>query len=575
VLPVEDLIEPLLGETGTVALLGGFGSGRTTALRHLRSTLPSWGLRCFDEPGEVPVAEAAAVRLVVYTGRQALSLRARLELRLEPWGMEDLAEYLLARHRERCRSVLARVRALQGDDPFAGSPELWAAALDEMAADETLGDVWEALDRRVRRALGDADTTARAGAASLAVVIHGPRSVLVHDLPDRLLAHEQVGMWLAAWFLAGELREGRAWPLGEVRCPRELLDRTAGLVEGDVGVAERLRESLRAMSPRCVARAAQPAVASLLRLVDPAWRPESASILELRGAWLSGVDWSGARLGRASLDGADLSGADLSDAVLDQASAVETSLRGAKLPRASLRSFRGERCDLCGADLTDCVLRDAHLRRARLDGARLVRADLAVADLIGVTLEGADLTEAVLNLARASGLCFAHAVLEGTRFRGAWLQRADFEGARGERLDFRGAALTGARFMGAVLPDADFQKALLYDAKLADVSLRRADFRGADLRGATFHMGTTRSGLVDSPIACEGSRTGFYTDELLEQAYRAPEEIRKADLRGADLRGAQIEGVDFYLVDLRDAIYDPEQEEQLRVTGAILTRRPG
>ena len=92
----------------------------------------------------------------------------------------------------------------------------------------------------------------------------------------------------------------------------------------------------------------------------------------------------------------------------------------------------------------------------------------------------------------------------------------------------------------------------------------------ADLTGATFHMGSTRSGLVGSPLACEGSRTGFYTDEFDEQTYKAPEEIRKANLCGADLRGARLTGVDFYLVDLRGALFDPDQERHLRRSGAIL-----
>ncbi len=61
---------------------------------------------------------------------------------------------------------------------------------------------------------------------------------------------------------------------------------------------------------------------------------------------------------------------------------------------------------------------------------------------------------------------------------------------------------------------------------------------GADLRFATFHLGSTRSGLVGSPIACEGSRTGFYTDDFDAQDFKPPEEIRKANLCGADLRGA-------------------------------------
>jgi len=108
---------------------------------------------------------------------------------------------------------------------------------------------------------------------------------------------------------------------------------------------------------------------------------------------------------------------------------------------------------------------------------------------------------------------------------------------------------------------------------LADIDWEQADLRGADLCGASFHMGSSRSGLVDSPIASYGSRTGFYTDDYNEQDFKSPEEIRKANLRGADLRGARISGVDFYLVDLRDARYNAEQEQHFRSCGAILESR--
>ena len=95
----------------------------------------------------------------------------------------------------------------------------------------------------------------------------------------------------------------------------------------------------------------------------------------------------------------------------------------------------------------------------------------------------------------------------------------------------------------------------------------------ASLPESTFHMGSSRNGLVDSFLASEGTRTGFYTDEYEEQHYKSPEEIRKANLRGADLRGANITGVDFYLVDLRDAKYDEDQRQQFEKTGAILFDR--
>jgi uncharacterized protein YjbI with pentapeptide repeats len=79
--------------------------------------------------------------------------------------------------------------------------------------------------------------------------------------------------------------------------------------------------------------------------------------------------------------------------------------------------------------------------------------------------------------------------------------------------------------------------------------------------------------LVGSPIACEGSRTGFYTDDYDNRDVKPAEEIRKANLRGADLRGAKIQDVDFYLVDLRDAKYTPAQAEHFRWCRAIFEDR--
>ena len=111
------------------------------------------------------------------------------------------------------------------------------------------------------------------------------------------------------------------------------------------------------------------------------------------------------------------------------------------------------------------------------------------------------------------------------------------------------------------------------DAGLAEIDWPGADCDDADLRGASFHLGSSRSGLVGSPIACEGSRTGFYTDDYDDQDIKSAEEIRKANLRGADLRGAKIEGVDFYLVDLRDAKYTRDQAEHFRRCRAILEDR--
>lgn len=118
--------------------------------------------------------------------------------------------------------------------------------------------------------------------------------------------------------------------------------------------------------------------------------------------------------------------------------------------------------------------------------------------------------------------------------------------------------------------NADLHDANLRNAGLAEVDWEGTNLRDADLRGCSFHMGSSRGGLVDSVIASEGTRTGFYTDDFDEHNYKPPESIRKANLRSVDLRDANIAGVDFYLVDLRDAIYSAIQRRQLAQTGAIL-----
>ena len=117
---------------------------------------------------------------------------------------------------------------------------------------------------------------------------------------------------------------------------------------------------------------------------------------------------------------------------------------------------------------------------------------------------------------------------------------------------------------------ADFRDAYLRFARLGEIDWQGADLRVADLGGATFQMGTTRSGMLFDAPPSEGTRTGFYTDDYEDRDWHSPEEIRKANLCDADLRGAQVEKTDFYLVDLRGAKYDADQEAHFRRCGAIL-----
>jgi uncharacterized protein YjbI with pentapeptide repeats len=122
------------------------------------------------------------------------------------------------------------------------------------------------------------------------------------------------------------------------------------------------------------------------------------------------------------------------------------------------------------------------------------------------------------------------------------------------------------------MQEANFLGANLRGTVMAKIDWAGADLHDADLRGVSFHRGSSRSGLVASLIACEGSRTGLYTDDNEDQDIKPVEEIRKANVRGADLYGASIEDVDFYLVDLRDAKYTRDQAKHLRRCRAILKK---
>src|SRR5262249_13667001 len=153
-----------------------------------------------------------------------------------------------------------------------------------------------------------------------------------------------------------------------------------------------------------------------------------------------------------------------------------------------------------------------------------------------------------------TGLPLRNARFLGAQFAGARMKACDLEGMELPGADFSGADLENALLTGTSMPDACFDGARLCGAGLAEIDWERVSLRGADLTGASFHLGSSRSGRVGSPIACEGSRTGFYTDDFDDQDFKSPEEIRKANLRCADLRGACLDKVDFYLVDLRDAL---------------------
>jgi uncharacterized protein YjbI with pentapeptide repeats len=399
----------------------------------------------------------------------------------------------------------------------------------------------------------------------------------------RVLRHPTAQILLAVERMSAELVEAGACDFLARRLPRNLFDSLARAIRGRDRAYEHLR-ALLAGPPWSHAMSA-----SLLLAVDRSWAP-GVPAPNLAGAYLARAAWPGVNLAVACLREADLTGADLL-----QADCTRADLRQAQLIGGRLVEARLEDADLTGANLAGAVLTGVRATRGRFNQARLTTACFEDAVLCNALFEGANLSGALFLAADLTGACLVDAVIEGADFTAANLYGAvltglplrlacwtgaNFEQAELQRCDLEGLDLPGANFQcavlrqalltGAHLSGADFRRANLAETGLAHVDWEGADLREADLGGATFHLGSSRSGLVNSPLACEGSRTGFYTDDYEEQYFQPPEQIRKANLQGADLRGARVEGPDFYLVDLRGAQYDSSQERHFRACRAIL-----
>jgi uncharacterized protein YjbI with pentapeptide repeats len=562
-LPLERLLlERIQSQRyGRVVIVAPPGGGKTTALRHLRAALPADAQLEFVDSSMLEAFGAPSNWLVIATAADVSRTAGSLDvIELSAWTLDDCTEYLAAVHRGQCASVLSRLKEDQSLALANGSPQLLTLIMDAMAGDATLTSSREVLRRQLGQVVPPGWNRDR---TQLDWASH---SVLTED-QLRWWRHAGIQKVFTAEWATDQLYNGVVPEvLRSAALVREWAPEIAAAARRRPEALEFLAQIVRT-TPR---DRAVPMAASILLSADPNWRPESGVGLYLARANLpwarwANIDLSNSTLTYANFAGADLNGANLSDAEGGAADFTGTNLSGAMLKKAWLCNANFEAANLCGA-----IFARAKLEHANLSGAQCKQANFSEVNFSHVILDDADFSGANFEDA-----FFGHVDLRPAKWTGASFVRADLhqcnlEGMDLPSADFSHANLTASLFTGSRIRGGNFRGATLRQTGLADIDWEEADLRDADLTNASFHLGSTRSGLVGSNIPCEGSRTGFYTDDYQEQNFKDPEEIRKACLCGANLLGAKVEGTDFYLVDLRQAVYSPDQENHFIRTRAIL-----
>ena len=132
-----------------VNVIGPTAAGKSMALRHLRQVFGE-EIRLLDD---VRAEEDFRGQRFVVIASERRHLHATMVLELEPWGEDDVIEYLLATHREKCGSVMERWRRA-GTEQLDGVPGFVVPVLEEFVQDEGLADVDAGVRRFVRGRLG-------------------------------------------------------------------------------------------------------------------------------------------------------------------------------------------------------------------------------------------------------------------------------------------------------------------------------------------------------------------------------------------------------------------------------------
>lgn len=603
---LEEEIASLLegNEPADVVLTGRPGSGRRSAFAHLAHVFAGDARLQLGGELEEPMRAGVMVRVRTTSATrhryrnpvEAADLEANeasqdtetVRLKLQPWSDDDVLEYLLSRHAD----DVARVLPIWQQDTTHDLhrwPATCTAVLDQLAERPELLDMRSALALVMALEIGDHYVEAVTFAITTALVdckVNTPQS----DRSPRALKHlwhllgskTVLGTLAAQWVLeVAQQQAGRSRILPWSSATRDAIEHALRSQTDLASTLDRI-----ARRPRVRQKGFLFGALSLLR---PGYRPARALRGDLRWAWLHGVDLSNQHI-KARLEGANLGSTNLSGCTFERTPLAHSNLvnarannaqfvdmlaweltaTGLEAPGSAWFDAHLQDSNLCNAVLDRASLENAQLNCCNLSRASLRRANLSKAVILRSVLDAADLTDADCSSARFHHADLRAAILEGTNFIRAHLHSCNFEGTELPRLRAASARFTRCDLTASHWPNADLRNASFAECGLAHVDWQGSDLRGADLRRATFHLGNSRSGLVDSLTAGQGSRTGYYTDESLEERFQTPEDVRKANLRDCDLRGAIVEATDFYLVDVRGAKMTLEQRVWMQRCRAIM-----
>ena len=586
---LEEEVAELLqaGKPVELVLWGHSGIGKSTALAHLAAVFPEdAGLQLCD--GDTVRREGSGIVSINTMRRQPGRL---LAFQLQAWTEDDVIDYLLARHPDAVARVVPTWRSGPPHD-LLDWPGLCRAVLDQLVENATVksprsGVVAVLADRIEERDYMPAVEFAKY------MEVKGPKHnaterafpTALEDLRSVLGSATARGVLIADYllqFITLQFRRSEFF----VRWSEELRYAVTDAMHHNVPGRDEIVDL--AAQPRVRQKAL---LYSALTLLDAGFRPARAFRGNMKRAWIPKIDIHDHRV-RADLSGANLDGANLDGTLFERSRMDLASIRGAHaeaaaFSRLAARGLQAARLEAPGSVWQSAMLHQARFHGAILDRASfydtaLLEADFTFAKLRGATLDHAnlrrtqfdhaDLTDASLKGALARNVDWRQAQLIGAQLQGAKLFVCNFAGADMPAVDASYAQFCNCDLTSVNWENGDLRFASFSECGLADVNWEGADLRDVDLRRSTFHLGNSRSGLIDSTIASEGSRTGYYTDESLEDRFQAPEDVRKANLRNCDLRGANILGVDFYLVDLRGAKLDSWQRRWLERCRAILDR---